>query len=110
MAGVREVLHAPAGSIGTQLAEVKRVTDQLGKLFFDLGVLKNRDLFDALWPHVWRLKDELGLVVIIGEQRLKGTPPTYPAPDYPGGVFRGGMLGELRELIQPVNGGYRAKG
>ncbi len=109
LTSVREVLHASAGSIGTQLAEVKRVTDQLGKLFFDLGALRNRDLFDALWSQVWRLKDELGLVVIIDEQRLKGAQPPYPALDYPAGVFRGGVLGELRELIQPVKGGFRPR-
>lgn len=109
MNAVRAVLSAPPKRLKTSLPRVKQTADRLGKLFFDLGALKNRDLFDALWPHVWRLKDELGLVVAIGEQRLAGAPPPYPAPDYPAGVFRGGLLGELRELVQPVKGGYQAR-
>lgn len=109
LAGVREVLHAPPGSIGAALAETRRTADELGKLFFDLGALRNRDLFDALWPHVWRLKDELGLVAAIGEQRRRGQRAPFIAPDYPAGVFRGGLLGELRELIKPVKGGYRLR-
>jgi hypothetical protein len=109
MDAAREVLTAPATRLKAPLARVKRATDQLGKLFFDLGALRNRDLFDALWPHVWRLKDELGLVVAIGEQRRQGKHAPFVVPDYPAGVFRGGLLGELRELIQPVKGGFRSR-
>lgn len=109
MRAVREVLSGPPRRLTAPLARVKQVTDQLGKLFFDLGALRNRDLFDALWPHVWRLKDELGLVVAIGEQRRQGKRAPFDAPDYPAGVFRGGLLGELRELIQPVIGGYQPR-
>ncbi len=109
MDAVREVLSAPPKGLMTSLARVKQVADQLSKLFFDLGALRNRDLFDALWPHVWRLKDELGLVVAIGEQRRQGKRAPFVAPDYPVGVFRGGLLGELRELIQPVTGGFRPR-
>lgn len=107
MDAVRAVVSAPPKRVTAPLARVKQVADQLGKLFFDLGALKNRDLFDALWPHVWRLKDELGLVVAIGEQRRQGKRAPFVAPDYPAGVFRGGLLGELRESIQPVKGGYQ---
>ncbi len=105
----QDVLQLPPERIAAPLASLKRVADQLGKLFFDLGALQNRDLFNALWPHVWRLKDELGLVVAIGEQRRQGKRAPFVAPDYPAGVFRGGLLGELRELIQPVKGGYQPR-
>lgn len=109
MDAVRAVMTAPPKRLQTSLARVRQAADQLGRLFFDLGALKNRDLFDALWPHVWRLKDELGLVVAIGEQRRQGKRAPLVAPDYPAGVFRGGLLGELRELIQPVKGGFRPR-
>lgn len=109
MGAVREVLCAPTKRLKPPLARVKKVAGQLGKVFFDLGALKNRDLFDALWPHVWRLKDELGLVVATGEQRLQGKRAPFAAPDYPVGVFRGGLLGELRELIQPAKSGYQPR-
>lgn len=109
MDAVREVLSSPPERLTAPLPRVKQTADRLGKLFFDLGALRNRDLFDALWPHVWRLKDELGLVVAIGEQRGQGKRAPFVAPDYPAGVFRGGLLGELRELIQPVKGGYQPR-
>jgi len=109
MDAVRAVLSAPPKRLEPSLARVTKTADRLGKLFFDLGALKNRDLFDALWPHVWRLKDELGLVAVIGEQRRQGKRAPFVAPDFPAGVFRGGLLGELRELIQPVIGGYRPR-
>jgi protein O-GlcNAcase / histone acetyltransferase len=106
---VRDALCAPPKRLKTSLPRVKQTAERLGKLFFDLGALKNRDLFDALWPHVWRLKDELGLVVAIGEQRRQGKHAPFVVPDHPAGVFRGGPLGELRELIQPVKGGFRSR-
>lgn len=106
---IRSVLHGSPDEMGPALKRVKTTADALGKIFFELSALQNRDLFEALWPHVWRLKDELGLVVAIGEQRLAGTPPPYPAPDYPAGTFRGGLLGELRELIRPVSGRFQIR-
>ncbi|MBI1177900.1 hypothetical protein GC207_10740 [bacterium] len=104
---VHAALQGSPNEISQALKSVKTTGDVLGKFFFELSALKNRDLFEALWPHVWRLKDELSLVIAIGEQRLNGVEPPFIAPDYAAGVFRGGLLGELRELIQPASGGFR---
>jgi len=109
MDAVRTVLHGGPAEIGDALDAVRAVTTELSGLFFDLGALRDRDLFEALWPHVWRLKDELGLVLAIGDQRIRGTHPPFATPEHPPGVFRGGLLGDLRELIQPVPGGFRVR-
>lgn len=106
---VRAALQGAPDEISPALNSVKTTADFLGKFFFELSALKNRDLFEALWPHVWRLKDELGLIIAIGEQRLNRAKPPFIAPDYAAGVFRGGLIGELRELIQPASGGFQIR-
>ncbi len=81
--------------------------DRLAALFHDLSTLRNRDLLDALWSPVWRLKDELEL---ISQLASKSGPSPHGLPDFPDGIVRGGLIRELQRLTrQHGSDGYSIK-
>ncbi len=70
--------------------------------FFDkMSALKNRDLFFALYRHVWELREELRLIrKYVGW--LKSNPPagqTFVSTDHRPGIYRGGLVAELQRLL-----------
>jgi len=73
------------------------IANQLSTLFFDLSTLKNRDLLDALWSPVWRLKDEFELIAQLATKTGAGP---HPLPDFPDKIARGGLIRELQRLTR----------
>lgn len=88
------------------MRSVRDAAEEFGKLFFDLSALRNRDLLDALWSPIWRLKDELELVAQLAAR--EGESP-HALTDFPKGVVRGGLISQLQDLIQVTDAGYQVR-
>lgn len=76
---------------------LKQAAARLATLFHDLATLRNRELLEALWSPVWRLKDELTLL-----SQLAGLPSGKPhaLQDFPPHIARGGLVHSLQQLTR----------
>lgn len=91
---ISSAARALTGDAGA-MQSTRTAADRLTALFHELSTLKNRDLLDALWSPVWRLKDELELIHQVATRVGDGP---HALPDFPRGIVRGGLIRGLQEL------------